>query len=214
MQIDGPIVTEIVRLDYTILPPNYTFRVHLHHFVQLDVFLEGEVTVRVEGIAPVHAKAGDGLFIPPLVRHGYESPSGYRQGAVNVHLSPSCWTFFGVRPRRLEVPHELVQVVERAGRRFNANGPFARQEAVAATNLCLLELLTEPRPTQGTPGGLDSFRRSLWPILEKVAGNPYQGWTVAGMANECHVSESHFSRCFHQVLGQTPRQYLMEAPMR
>lgn len=214
MRVEGPIVTEIVRFDYTVLPPEYVFRVHLHHFFQLDVFLEGNVTVRVEGSRPVQASTGDGLFIPPLVRHGYESADGFRQGSFKFHLAPSCWTFFGTRPMRLRVPTDLVQVVERAGRRFNAKSPFARQEAVAAANLCLIELLGEQARTHSAPDHLDSFRRALWPILERVANQPYARWTVAGLAGECHMSEAHFSRCFHQLLGQTPRQYLLEARMR
>jgi len=214
MQIEGPIVTEIVRFDYTVLPPGYAFRDHLHHFFQLDVFLMGEVTVRVEGLGAVRAGGGDGLFIPPLVRHGYESHPGFRQGSFKFHLAPSCWTFFGTRPQRLRVPDDLVSVVERAGQRFNANSLFGRQEAVAAANLCLIELLGESCGGTAALGHLDAFRRVLWPLLEKIANRPYAGWTVAGMARECHMSESHFTRSFHQLLGQTPRQYLLEARMR
>lgn len=61
---------------------------------------------------------------------------------------------------------------------------------------------------------LDPFRQSLYPLLERIEQAPQTAWSVARMAATCHVSVDHFSRCFHRLLGQTPRRYLLEARMR
>ena len=47
-----------------------------------------------------------------------------------------------------------------------------------------------------------------------MRANRDEGWKVAALASDCRMSESHFTRRFHELIGQTPRSYLAEARMR
>src|SRR5438552_15284870 len=107
LKANSLIVTELIAFSYASLPRGFTLEPHLHHFFQLDVVMGGNVTIRIEGKEDVRARAGDALLIPPLVRHGYESATGFRQGSFKFHLASWCWPMVGSRPLRLRVPPPL-----------------------------------------------------------------------------------------------------------
>jgi len=209
------VLTELINFNYTTIPRGpYTCASHLHHYFQLDVILAGRVTVHVEGERTFREGCGDGLLIPPLLRHGYESHDGFSQGSFKFHLTPSCWSLFGARCRRLRFSRDIQQLIHRAGRRFLTDGPLASQQAAAVATLCLIESLGTNAAHAARPDNLDSFRRSLWPLLERINKAPNTEWSVARMAGESHMSTDHFSRCFRQLIGQTPKRYLLQTRMR
>jgi len=54
----------------------------------------------------------------------------------------------------------------------------------------------------------DHQAQRLAKLLEKLRLNPAKGWTVAEMAEYCHVSENQFRRVFRKRSGMAPKKYL------
>lgn len=212
--MDLPLVTELVRFNYSTLPRGDTVPVHVHHFFQLDVVLEGALTVTLEGVKPFTGRAGDAWLVPPLIRHGFHSTQRYRQGSFKFQLACPWWPSFASGCVRFPLPPNLVLSLEAAGRHEKARQPFAPAGSLAVLTLCLIELLEKVRSPVRQPDHLDPFRRVLWPLLEQTQQTPYAGWTVARMARECHLSVDHFSKCFHRVLGMSPHRYVLETRLR
>jgi AraC-like DNA-binding protein len=213
--METPLLTEIVQFNYTSIPAgDYEVQLHLHHYHQLDVILAGQVHISIEGFPPVEGTTGNAWLIPPLVRHRYESTTGYRQGSFKVHLAPRFWSLFGSRFRSFQIPDHIMVSIENAGERFNSHEPLALQQTAAVATLCLIECLDGMMTTPTKTDSLDEFRRVLWPLLERTEREADKAWTVQRMAAECHLSPDYFSRCFHEVVGQTPQRYIMETRMR
>lgn len=211
--MEPALVTQLVKFDFTTLPAGYQCASHLHHFFQFDTILAGQVDVLLEARKTLRARAGDGVLIPPLVRHGYQAEQSYRQGSFKFHIAPRFWPMFGRSARRVRLPRALLETVKTTGRRSRDKAPLAEQQAVAAITSCLIHALdidTGPSASEPT----DSLRRSLWPLLEQIESNPHAGWTVSALAKRCHLSVDHFSRHFHRILRRTPSQHLFEARMR
>ncbi len=81
--------------------------------------------------------------------------------------------------------------------------------------MCLVSMVrVEPDAHNAALEGLDSFRQSLWPLLERIENEPYTDWSISDLAEETHLSTPHFSRCFRRLLDKTPKQYLIETRMR
>lgn len=213
--VDTPIITDLVQLDSTevrggkvFIPP------HLHHYHQLEAILAGHVTISVEAQTPLRAGAGDALLIPPLLKHSFEQDKGYRVVSFKFHLSADYWRLFGFGFHHWRLSRSLLQCVESSARRWVAGAPLARQQCLAMAVLCVIESLQEMSHVVLSVDELDSFRRGLWPLLERVAGEPYASWSVASLAAECHLSPNYFSKCFNAVFGQTVQRYLLEARVR
>lgn len=213
-QMHPLVVTDLVQFNYTTLPAGYGVEPHLHHYFQLDVILEGRVRVTIEKHAPFHGQAGDAWIIPPLVRHGYDSNQRYRQGSFKFHVACRYWPVFNTSFRRFRARPALLQDLETAGLRQQENQAMATQHAVAVLTLGLIESLADIPAASLRHDRMDSFRHALWPLLERIAEEPRESWSVVALARECHLSTDHFSRCFQSVLGMTPSRYLQETRLR
>lgn len=60
----------------------------------------------------------------------------------------------------------------------------------------------------GVGGMMEPFAR-LEPALELMHGNPAEAITTDSMASACNYSVSQFNRVFRQLMGQSPKQYLV-----
>ena len=216
MPASPPIVTELLSFGVGVYPPEPNrWEPHLHGFHQLDVLFDGEMIVDVEGEEDFEGRRiGQAQLMPPLVRHGYSTSCGFTVAMFKFHVAPRYWPLFGSRARRLDLSKHLVLAIERAGQHWDAGAPLARQEAIAVTTLCLIEFIGENPEGQESYETLDAFRLKLWPMLEMVESDPYEDWSVAELAKECHLTSDHFSKCFRDVLAQTPQQYLLRSRMR
>lgn len=107
----------------------------------------------------------------------------------------------------------LLQEIETAGQGWQEKAPLYREQALAVATLGLIELLRgkkNPSPTEWP----EPFRQQIWKLLERVLASPHEDRQVADMARECHLSVDRFSRCFHKLVGQPPRRFLLEARLR
>lgn len=208
MSTPALVVTELIGFQRpTVSRGRQSWPMHLHHFFQLDMLLAGQLTVRIERERPWRARPGDGWLIPPLVRHGFDQETMFRQASFKLRLAPAYWPTAGMRWRRVRFPSHLRQMLNAGG-----ENPTDNARATALATLCVLETIGHDR--RAGDSSLDAFRQTLWPLLERIESEPHAGWSVARMASACHVSADYFSRCFHKVLGQPPHRYLLETRIR
>lgn len=211
----GLLINDLVRIDFTMPDSGWRFSPHLHHYFQFDAILDGQVDVLLGDRSVVRLKAGDGFFIPPLVRHGYNARKRFEQGSFKFHLNPRYWSYFSMRAQRVRLSPALRALIRATGRRYRAGAPLTQQQTAAVLTMCLVESLagldaTKPRHDDSS----DSLCQLLWPLLERIEKDPSRDWSVADMAAACHLSPDYFARCFHRILRQTPRHYLRSARMR
>jgi AraC-like DNA-binding protein/mannose-6-phosphate isomerase-like protein (cupin superfamily) len=215
LKMDPLLISELFKFVLENVPPKrFGVPPHLHHFHHFDFVLGGHVSVLVEHDKLVPLTRGDGMLMPPLVRHEYRATRGFRKGVFKFHVSPQYWPLIGVRPRKVRLSEGLVACLDAWGRRYEACAARLKQEAIALASLCLLETLAHERTRVRGPDHLDAFREQLWPVLERIAHDPHAGWTVAQLARECKLSADRFSRQFHEVLGESPQHYLLIARVR
>lgn len=208
-----PIVTEIVWFDYT-TGDHHEDRQHSHHFHQIDVILEGEFTLVLDGQKNQIGRHGDAWIIPPLVWHGVNAAQHFRCCSFKFHIAPQYWPRLGTAFQRFHVPEHLCACSDALGKYKDAATPMVGEQAAAVISLCLIELLNQQPASHPEPDNLDEFRHMLWPLLEKIQWEPSIKWNTARMAQEMNLSPDYFSRCFHRVLKQTPQQYVMATAMR
>jgi AraC-like DNA-binding protein len=210
----GPMVTRVVKCDYSEILKGHYNRPHLHHYHQLDVILEGEFTLTLENQEDQVGHSGDAWIVPPLISHGVDCRAPFRWCSCKFHLSPQFWPLFGTIFTRFHLPEYLRECVDEAGK-WNAIPKMTTGEHMATIiSLCLLEFIkthTSPTPLRDE---LDTFQQALWPILNQIELSPTIQWTVERMAKKIGLSPDHFTRCFRQVIGQTPQQYVVQTAMR
>lgn len=214
MPISGQLVTRINAADYSIIPAgDFVCPAHLHHFHQLDVILDGQVSVFLDGEIEIKARRGIAVLIPPLCRHSYSSHRGFRQISFKFHLSPQHWSRFGDEHRTIKLPEYRLKELENCGENLQLQSSLAQQQAFAALSLCLISV-AETIKLDSIPNQENTLLPQLWQLLETIEDRPYEGWSVSELARSSHLSVDHFSRSFHRLLGVTPQHYLLEARMR
>jgi AraC-like DNA-binding protein len=212
-----PLVTEMVSLDYVLhrgAPGQW--REHLHCFCQFDLTFSGELYHLLDR-GTLRSRRADAVFIPPLVRHGHRTKSGFRTAMFKFHVAPRYWRLLGESAFQVKLSRLALDAADAAVEARKQASPLPGQKAAAALTLCLIEALE--RRKQGGAGGPDSsgtreLRAQLWPLLERVESAPFAGWTVAGLGKACSLSPDYFGRMFTRALGQSPHEYLARVRLR
>jgi AraC-like DNA-binding protein len=209
------LVTEVLLFNYLeVNLGDRRFPMHLHHFHQLDVALEGKMMIVLENCPPFSAKNGDAWLIPPLMRHRVYSMQDFRLAHFKLLISPCFWRHFGASFQQFHLSAPLLGCIKKAGERARLEVPLSGQQLLSIASLCLIEGLDQIPQQEQETDNLDEFRQALWPLLERIRLKPEIGWTVQRMAEECALSTDYFSRCFHRVVGQMPHNYVRENSMR
>ncbi len=208
-----PVITDIIWYDYSGIPDGHKNRLHLHHYHQLDVILDGEFTLtRPDGEEQI-GRPGDAWLIPPLVWHGVDCANPFRWCSFKFHLTPHLWPMLGTEFQRFTVPAHLRLCIEDMVERNLVEKPLASEQITAVMSLCLVELIDQhPQSAIAEPAA--DFRHALWPLLGKIQNAPSIDWNVKRMAAEMGLSPDYFARCFRQIIRQTPQQYILETVMR
>ncbi|MDD2709939.1 MAG: helix-turn-helix domain-containing protein [Verrucomicrobiae bacterium] len=212
---EPPLVAELVAFDFTVFGAgDYCCPLHIHPYFQLDIVLEGKALLQVEEKVSFVARKGEGLLIPPLLKHGSASRKGFVYGSFKFHLLPRYAPLFGPEPRKVRFNDALLSSLRVPAKLHRAGAPLAGLHAVSVLTQCLIEIQGVEPVTADLPKDLAEFRFHLWPVLERIAQAPYAGWPVRQLAGECHVSHNYFSSLFRRLFRQTPAEYLLQARMR
>ncbi len=212
--VRAALVTEVVMFNFGRLPPHNTTRPHLHTFHQIDVVLEGRVQHEAEGMGLRELGPGDALLVAPLARHESLSNKGFVHASFKAFLAPQAARRLGSACFVFRPGSSVVHLLRDVGAAVAGKQAHAAEAAIAAAALVVVEALRAHPVLSPQPAPFDEFRRMILPVLQPVDENPSAQWTVESMAEACHLSVDHFSRCFHRVLRQTPREYLLRARMR
>ncbi len=204
-----PLIENLIAFDYTAFAAGPCGCVlHLHAFHQLDVIVEGEVTISVEGRGDSLLRVGDALFLPPLWRHCLaHTPEGFRQASYKFYLGAPYFPCFPKEPKQLHLPREVVSALNRSAR---ARGLPAVAEQIAAATLALARFA---EPEEKLPAA-DPLRQRLLEVVERVSQAPQRRWAVADLARIGGMGTETFTRHFLRILGMTPRQFLVEMRIR
>ncbi|MGH9527949.1 MAG: AraC family transcriptional regulator, partial [Terriglobales bacterium] len=199
---------------------------HLHSFHQFDVTLAGAAELVLPGRRSIAERPGAGVLIPPLIPHAYSTTDHFDVAMFKFAVAPAARTALGGRPFRIELAPATLEAVAVAWQAVQRRRPWAEQHAVAALTLCLAEARssleqsavpdepTAPTPLEGGSEAGAAFLDRLGAALEAVERDPFAAWTVAGLADRCHLTADHFSRCFRQALNEGPQEYLLAARIR
>jgi AraC-like DNA-binding protein len=211
-----PLVEKTVWADFSRKTTQELYREekHLHHFHQLDVILDGEYKLILDGGKTEIGHAGDAWIIPPLTWHGIECSKPYYFCSFKFHMTPRFWTLFGNQFHRLQVSEEARQYISLCNSKWDKQNIWANEQISAMLSLCLVEFLEQNSQMPAQEGSLGEFRQALWPLLQEFLKDPSVHWTVARMASEMGLSVSYFTHCFYDVIGQSPRRYILESTMR
>jgi AraC-like DNA-binding protein len=213
MPRQGLLISELVDFHFKPIPANWSGYMHVHHFHQLDVMLQGRARAHFDEGRKVALEPGVAVLMPPLCRHDFDTEGGCLHAVFKLHVNPRYWQVFGTAARSMHLPDHVLRIVRNAGDRFVDDAPLAWELVSSVSMLCLASMV-DAADTVEPSDGLESFRNDLWHLLEQVEAEPDNLWTVEELAERCHLSRDHFSRCFTRVLGTSPRRYLLETRIR
>ncbi len=74
----------------------------------------------------------------------------------------------------------------------------------------LLDLLDQPTRNNPLSSTQAAHQRQISQLVADIRTQPHRLPTVEQMAEQVGLSEAHFSRIFHQAMGQTARDFLVE----
>lgn len=193
---------------------------HLHSFHQLDATLAGSCWQAINDRQRIDATPGTAILIPPMVRHGHRTESWFEVGMFKFSLAPAAWAQLGARPLRFDLSASTLAKVREAGTARAAKAAWQEHQTVAALTDCLVEALRAVQAASAggtdTPAATaaDPFQRELGRVLEAIEQAPYNGWTVANLAERCHLSADHFTKRFRTALAMKPQEYLLRTRIR
>lgn len=205
--------------------------------------LHGECYLHVEGRAPVHLRARDGVFMLRDTPHFLSpdaDPASARPGVPMQQLGPAApdatalaCGFFHFRSALSTLiadsfPDSLV---------LRADDP-----ALRALNALFELILLEPARDPDTPSPLVArlaelmffyairhmarqqniatgllavaSRPEFSPLLDRMMQEPGQDWSTENMARAAHMSRSSFYKHFSEASGQAPAQFLLLLRMK
>lgn len=189
---------------------------HWHEAPELIYVLSGDLSLTVHQ-QEVKLAAGDLAFIGADLIHALETQTGCTLLTLqfspvlfhDTHPLPAGFAFFTagqVAAGQLTAQClSMLELVLQEGVSF-----FALQAQIYALLACLEVLLVrQPLISAMTVGAADSreemvIRQSIARINETFA----EPLTVADLAEQAHVSYSHFSRLFKKVSGYSPSDYV------
>jgi transcriptional regulator GlxA family with amidase domain len=125
---------------------------------------------------------------------------------------------------RFDLGESTLTKVREAGQAVAAKATWHEHQAVAALTDCLVEAIRAAQAAQASQPAvrheppanptLDPFQSELGRVLEAIEKAPYDGWTVATLAERCHLTADHFTKRFRTALAMGPQDYLLRTRMR
>lgn len=175
----------------------------------LEIILEGRVNIETEGEA-FTAHAGQAVLIDCTRPHRYYSTSGWH--ALWVHFDgPAARGYFSLIQRQNGLvfathrQHRIHDALQAIFDMFHLQQPLS--EPMMALRLTqALTAMTEPAVRADRTQLID---RAVSCINQRIGDEP----AVSELARMVGLSEYHFIRVFRDIMGMTPRQYVIASRM-
>ena len=186
--------------------PGYDLRRNSFDSYLINVVTDGEMHVECDA-GTFCARKGDAVILDCHKPHRYGSPVGWK--ALWVHFDGlSAGAYYRLILRQAAPCQPSPPVVRQALEALY--GMFSRGETLSEPQMALhltaaLTALTQP---VAAPKGYD-LSITLSRISHSLGHEP----SVRQLAAEAALSEYHFIRVFRQMMGLTPRQYIIAARM-
>lgn len=178
----------------------------------VEIILEGRVNIETEGERLI-ARAGQAVIIDCNKPHRYHSDTGWRALWVHFDGAPAkgYFSLILLKNGRVFATHRLQEVHEALQGIFDM---FHRGQPLSEPRMALyltqaLTALSESAEPAIMSGGAGLIDRAVELINRRVGEEP----SVAELARMVGLSEYHFIRVFRQVMGVTPRQYIIISRM-
>lgn len=206
-------VRQVEHIDYVNHSRYGRVPIHSATNCKLDVILDGHVSMVTDQYKPLRLQRGDAVLVPPLTPHGYEPRDHMFHLVVKFQLHPQYQFHLARRVVRLRMPEHLLAVAHDAGKAWLKTDSLSKHLAFAAATLCATHALWSIIRTNIATEATETHGERLAPLLSRVMDSPLTNWTVRRLADEAHLSESHFNKCFREAFGQCPQQYLLDMRM-
>jgi len=179
----------------------------------LEVILEGQVTIETEG-KTLLAQQNNVVLIDCYGHHRYYSDIGWK--AVWIHFDgASARGYYNLITKTngnvLSTHHSpYIQKKIMNIYKLLKSGEAINESQVAFQLASALTAMTDPiKASYGLSNGKDSIERLLTKINADISNPP----SVQEMAKIAGLSQYHFIRVFNNVVGMTPKQYIMVVRM-
>ena len=186
---------------------------HVHHFWQMDIYLDCLCTVLTDH-ARYPCASGTAALIPPLTWHNYELEAGHRRVTLKFTMAAPVPGLQMPEIHLARLDEALVSFACGAARQSPADGALRRARALAIAELCLADALAGLPPRSALSPPDPTLAGQIGEMLADIAANPYWPWEVAELAARCHVTPDHFTRCFKTMFEQTPQRFLLQMRMK
>lgn len=182
-------------------------------------FASGSADVSIQhGAHRFHLSAGDLMLIPKGMEHDIHGCSNDEPHVYAVHFYAELFGSIDLldmlgfpvhMPNRRGSPYR--QISERLVREYAVKAPG--YSAAMATDIWqLLHFMIRHESGRFTPPATVGFQSELprlLPVLQWIEDNlASHELTVNDLAEQVHLSETHFRRLFHQVFGTSPVQFI------
>jgi AraC-like DNA-binding protein len=203
---------------------------HFHNHLEIGICHSDSGIMEIKGEA-VPFKAGDVTFIPRYLPHTtYSSPNEASlwsylffspeelfhhsfKSSVYSNFEPNLWAIKGMNCIVNKEEHPKVytlatSVVEE----LKQKNPYYQESAYGLLLSLYIELLrihsrNEPLAEQETEQNLTGDF-VISPVLEYITKNYMTPMTIDDLADLCHLSNTHFRRKFHEIMGSAPLDFL------
>lgn len=203
---------------------------HFHNHLEIGICHSDSGIMEIKGES-VPFKAGDVTFIPRYLPHTtYSSPNeaslwsylffspedlfqhSFKSSAYS-NFEPNLWAIKGLNcilnreehPRIYTLATSIVEELKQ-------KKPLYQESAYGLLLSLYIELLrihsqSEPLEDQETQPNLKGDF-VISPVLEYITQNYMSPITIDSLADQCHLSTTHFRRKFHDIMGTAPLDFL------
>ncbi len=201
------------KISYATYPQGY--RLHYHSFFEFSFAVDGEALHLVNG-EPLHFSAGDICLLTPAVLHQFIPIKGAKPLTMyNLSFSPE-----PIRPEFWShVPaHALPITSHIEGNTFTSVcHAFESMKARASKEKLPFDIVTQTaiewtilNIMETTPHPLSEEYMKIRPALIYIQNNFTAPLTLAEVADAAHFSREYFSALFHQGMGVSFQDYLLD----
>ncbi len=203
-------VRRVVTIEYADHPRYGRVPIHSATHCKLDLVLEGAVRIIQDDYTVRPVRAGTAMLIPPLTPHGYEARGRMCHLVVKVNLHPRYQFQLARHVIAMTIPDHLTPLAHEIGHASRSCAPLSRQVAESGAVLLTTYALRQAIAGQAAQHVPQHYDERLITIVNRVMDEPMGPWTVTGLAELSHLSESHFNKCFREAFGQAPQQFLVD----